>query len=176
MKCSVVSHCRKKRKRSNKPSPYKRRSNSRHLDTPTIFPGTCRRGRTGKCIIAGATAKPQCMDECARASLWLRAAILRLTGNENAQIPTASTHDAPPILTRRCCQSERRRRQRRRELVMFSLYCFSFLARLLDSLRIHYTPPPSLLPLRPLSCSLQEVLISGSQMERQCGWRHLLTC
>lgn len=66
-------------------------------------------------------SRSEYIDERARASPWLIAAILRLTGNENAQILTASPHDAPPISTRRCCQSERRR-QRRRELVMFSLY------------------------------------------------------
>lgn len=136
-----------KKKKSNKLSPCKRRSNTHHLDTPTLLPGACRRGRTGKCITTGATAQPQRVHGRACTCLAVAgAAILRLTGDENAQILTASPHDAPPRSTRRCCQSERRR-QRRRELVMFSLYClFLFFGA------VYWIPPEFITASLPSSC------------------------
>lgn len=62
LKCSVVSLHRKttalnkQKKRSNKPSPCKPRSNTRHLDPPSLLPDACRRGHTGKCITAAAAS------------------------------------------------------------------------------------------------------------------------
>lgn len=185
LKCPVTSHGGNKTAKTKKRKEKEQQAAAVTLQTPVVWtrPPCClaHRGEAARGTASPSVqrrSRGDCIDERAR----LSAAILRFTGDEIAGIPTAPPHDAPPMPARRCCQSERRSR-RRRELLMFSLYrLFLFFRRCLpDSPRIHYTPPPHThphpLPLRPLSRSLQEVLISGSQMERQQrGRRHLLTC
>lgn len=148
---------------SNKPSPCKRRSNTVVWTLPPCCLAQAEEAAQGSASLAvRLRSRSECMDENARALPWLSAAILRFTGNEIAQIPTASPHDAPPISTRRCCQSEKRQ-QHRGELVMFSLYCLFLIFGV-----VHRIPPEFITPLS-LPPAFKTIILQppGSSYQRQ---------